>query len=61
MNTGTIIGKAGKFNICLRDDWLSSHAGLILIEELAERLGVSNILDEELKVKTRERLTAPPF
>jgi len=55
VNTGTVIGKAGKFNVCFREDKLSSHAGMILIREFAERMGVDQILDEEMKVKERER------
>lgn len=55
MNKGTVIGKAGKFNISFRDDILSSHSGLVLIKEFAERLGINQILDAELKVKSRER------
>ena len=50
-----VIGKVGKFNIWFREEKLSSHAGLVLISEFAERLGVGEILDEELKVKSRER------
>jgi hypothetical protein len=33
---------------------MSSHAGLVLLREFAERLGVGELLDEELKVKQRE-------
>jgi hypothetical protein len=50
-----VTGRAGKFNICFREDILSSHSGLLLVKEYAEKLGVSEILDEELKVKSRER------
>jgi hypothetical protein len=50
-----VIGRAGKYNICFREDVLSSHSGLLLVKEFAEKLGISEILDEELKVKSRER------
>ena len=50
-----VIGKAGKFNIWFREEKLSSHSGLLLIKEFTERLAVEQIIDEELKVKTRER------
>ena len=55
MNRGTVIGRAGKFNICFRDDVLSSHAGMVLIQEFVERLGIEEVIDQELKVKSRER------
>jgi len=55
VNRGKIIGKAGKFNISFRDDVLSSYSGMVLIKEFANRLGIDQILDEELKVKSRER------
>jgi hypothetical protein len=50
-----VIGRAGKFNISFREEELSSHSGLVLVKEFAERLRVREILDEELKVKSRER------
>jgi len=55
VNKGKVIGKAGKFNICFRNDQLSSHAGMILIKEFAEQIGVEKIIEEELAVKSRER------
>ncbi len=55
MNTGSIIGKVGKFKVCFRDEQLTSHAGVVLMDELAMRLGVEQIVDEELQVKQRER------
>ena len=51
----SIVGKAGKFNICFRDVPLSSHAGLVLLDEFADALGVAQVLDAELRVKQRER------
>jgi hypothetical protein len=55
VNTGKVIGKVGKFNVSFREDKLSSHAGMVLIKEFSERLGVEKIIDEEMKVKERER------
>jgi hypothetical protein len=55
VNKGKVIGKAGKYNISFREDILSSHAGMVLIKEFVEQLKVGQIIDEELKVKSRER------
>lgn len=51
----SIVGKVGKFNVCFRDVTLSSHAGLALLADFAQQLGVAQILDEELHIKQRER------
>jgi len=45
----------GKFNICFRQEQLTSHAGTVLLHDFAQRLGVAGVLDEELQVKVRER------
>jgi Transposase DDE domain group 1 len=45
----------GKFNICFRPEQLTSHAGTVLLHDFAQRLGVEEVLDDELHVKTRER------
>jgi hypothetical protein len=45
----------GKFNICFRPERLTSHAGTVLLHDFAQRLGVEQLLDAELRVKTRER------
>jgi hypothetical protein len=50
-----VLGKAGKFNICVRDITLSSHAGAVLLQSFMEQLGVTEVLDQELRVKQRER------
>jgi len=55
VNTGSVMGKVGKFKVCFRDEQLTSHAGVVLVHELAERLGVEQIVNEELQVKQRER------
>jgi len=49
------VGKVGKFNICFRQEQLTSHAGTVLRQDVAQRLGVERVLDEELRVKVRER------
>lgn len=55
MSEDIVLGKAGKFNICVRDITLSSHAGTVLLQTFMEQLGVTELLDQELKVKRRER------
>jgi hypothetical protein len=55
VNTAKVVGKVGKFNICFREEQLTSHAGTVLLHDFAQRLGVEQLLDEELSVKTRER------
>jgi hypothetical protein len=49
------VGKVGKFNIGFRRKQLASHAGTVLLQDFAQRLGMERVLDEELQVKTRER------
>src|SRR5262249_43747143 len=49
------MGKVGKFNICFRPERLTSHAGVVLLHDFARRLGVAQVLDDELGVKARER------
>jgi len=55
VNTQKVVGKVGKFNICFRKEQLTSHAGTVLLHDFAQRLGVARLLDEELRVKVRER------
>jgi len=55
VNTQKVLGKVGKFNICVRPERLTSQAGTVLRHDFAQRLGVGGLLDEELRVKTRER------
>jgi hypothetical protein len=55
VNTPKVGGKVGKFNIGFRPEQLTSHAGTVLLHDFAQRLGVEEVLDEELHVKTRER------
>jgi hypothetical protein len=49
------VGKGGKFNLCFRQEHLTSHAGTVVLQEFAQRLGVEQVVDEELQVKVRER------
>jgi len=55
MNKETVLGKAGKFNICFRDLTLASHAGIVLVKEMADRFGVAELIDRQIGVKQRER------
>ena len=55
MNKQKVVGKVGKFNICFRQEQLTSHAGTVLVQDFARRLGVEGVLDKELQVKVRER------
>ena len=55
MNKPKVVGKVGKFNLCFRQEHLTSHAGTVLLPDFAHRWGVERGLDEELQVKVRER------
>jgi Transposase DDE domain group 1 len=55
VNRQKVVGKVGKFNICFRQEQLTSHAGTVLLHDFAQRLGVAGVLDDELQVKVRER------
>lgn len=50
-----IIGTAGKFKITFQGTTLSNHAGIVLIKEFTDRLGIALMLDSHLAVKERER------
>jgi hypothetical protein len=50
-----VVGKVGRFNICVRQEQLTSPAGTILLHDFAQRLGVAALVDQGLHVKTRER------
>jgi Transposase DDE domain group 1 len=50
-----VMGKASGFNVCFEEVTLSNHAGIVLLRELADRLGVAELLDAELHVKERKR------
>lgn len=51
----TVVGKANNFNICFSDITLASHAGIVLIKEMADRLHIPELIDREIRVKQRER------
>ena len=55
MSHSNVVGRIGKFNVCFRSDCLSSHAGLVLSKEFADRLKVNQLINEELEVKQRRR------
>ena len=55
MNRHKVVGKVGKFNSGFRPERLTSHAGVVLLHDFAQRLGVEGLLEEERRVKTRER------
>lgn len=55
MNAESVLGKVGKFKVCFREEQLTSHAGVVLVHELARHLGIEQIVDDELHVKQRER------
>jgi Transposase DDE domain group 1 len=55
VNRSKVIGKVGKFNLGFRKEQLTSHAGPVLLQDFARRLGVAGVLDEELQVKVRKR------
>jgi len=55
VNRHKVVGKVGKFNICFRPEQLTSHAGVVLLHDFAQRLGVARLLNDELGVKVRER------
>jgi DDE family transposase len=55
VNKETVIGKAGNFNICFQDITLSSHAGVVLLKEMVDQLGIPELIDQEITVKQRQR------
>lgn len=50
-----VIGKAAKFKIAFQKTTLSNHAGIVLLRELADRLGLDLLIDTSLGIKERER------
>ena len=55
MTRPKVVGKVGNFNLCFRPERLPSHAGVVLLHDFAQRLGVAQVLDDALAVKARER------
>lgn len=54
MTKPTVIGQAANFNICFQPTTLSSHAGVALLKEFSDRLGVPLLL-QQMEVKQRAR------
>jgi len=54
VNKQKVVGKVGKFDISFRREQLTSRAGTVLLHDFTQRLGVAELLDAELQVKTRE-------
>lgn len=54
VNRQKVVGKVGKFDICFRQEQLARHAGTVLLQDFAHRLGVERVLGEELQVNVRE-------
>jgi hypothetical protein len=50
----TVIGQAANFNICFQTTTLSSHAGVVMLKEFSDRLGVPLLL-QGMEVKQRAR------
>jgi hypothetical protein len=55
VSRGNAIGRVGKFNISTRREVFSNRSGMVLVKEFADQLGVASIINEELKVKKRQR------
>jgi hypothetical protein len=55
VNAARVRGKSGTCKGCLRDEQLTSPAGVVRVPELARHLGVEQSVKEELHVKQRER------
>ena len=51
----TVIGKAFRFNVCFRPVTLTAQAGLVLLRDFIEKLGLHELIDEKIKVKKRRR------
>jgi hypothetical protein len=51
VNRQKVVGKVGKFNIGFRPERLTSQAGVVGLHDFAQRLGVAELLAEELCVK----------
>lgn len=54
MNT-KILGRASKFNVCVREMTLTSHAGIVLVKDFIDRIQLPELIDQQLCLKNRER------
>lgn len=52
MSERSITERVGMFNVCLREETLSNHVGLISLGDWAAQSGVEEVLDEELHVQS---------
>lgn len=55
MNTSTFVGRVGKFKLFTRKMKLTAHSGVVLLRDFVENLGLSDLIDETIRVKKRER------
>ena len=55
MNSTTVIGKAFNFHVVTRDQTLTAHAGIVLLRDFIDRLGLPKLIDQQLHLKDRER------
>ena len=55
VSSHTVAGRIANFNVCFRSDCLSSHAGLVLVKDFVDRLGVASLINAEVQVKQRRR------
>ena len=55
MSEDKVVGKAYKFKVCFRDQTLTGKAGIVLLRDFVEQLGLPALIDAELQVKTRAR------
>lgn len=55
MSEYNVIGKAFKFNICFSGQSLTGKAGVVLLRDFIDRLGLPKLIDDELDIKDRQR------
>jgi hypothetical protein len=55
VSTANLLGRIGFFNVITRSDCFSSHAGMLLVKQFVDQLGVASIINDELHVKQRQR------
>lgn len=55
MNNDNVVNRVGNFNVQFGKQLLSNRSGLILIKEFIDRIGVAQLLDQEIQIKQRQR------
>lgn len=55
MSIDNVAGKVGNFNLVFRQQSLSNHSGLLLIKEFIDTLAIPHFINDEMKVKSRQR------